>query len=122
MAKKSTTRDDNEGQEPPGFEACIEELELIVRRLEEGGGALESALADYSKAIQLMRHCHASLEQAERKIEMLSGVDANGNPIVQTLADESQSMEEKRQSRGDKRSAASGKPASKRSDDLGGLF
>ncbi|HEX3646495.1 MAG TPA: exodeoxyribonuclease VII small subunit [Vicinamibacterales bacterium] len=54
------------------FEAAIAELEAIVKKLEEGDLALEQSLALYERGVQLSRFCHAQLEQAERRIEILN--------------------------------------------------
>ena len=54
------------------FEAAISELESIVRKLEEGDLALEQSLALYERGVQLSRFCHSRLEDAERRIEILS--------------------------------------------------
>ena len=54
------------------FEAAIAELEGIVRRLEEGDLALEKSLELYERGVQLSRFCHARLEEAERRIEVLN--------------------------------------------------
>ena len=54
------------------FEAAIAELETIVKKLEEGDGALEQSLALYERGVQLSRFCHARLEEAERRIEILT--------------------------------------------------
>jgi exodeoxyribonuclease VII small subunit len=54
------------------FEAAIGELEAIVKKLEEGDLALEQSLALYERGIHLSRFCHARLEEAERRIEVLS--------------------------------------------------
>jgi exodeoxyribonuclease VII small subunit len=54
------------------FERAIEELETIVKRLEEGDLALEASLQLYERGVQLSRFCHAQLEQAERRIEILN--------------------------------------------------
>jgi exodeoxyribonuclease VII small subunit len=53
------------------FEAAIAELEGIVKKLEEGDLPLETSLALYERGVQLSRFCHAQLEQAERRIEVL---------------------------------------------------
>ncbi len=53
------------------FEAAIAELEGIVRKLEEGDLPLEKSLELYERGVQLSRFCHARLEQAERRIEIL---------------------------------------------------
>jgi exodeoxyribonuclease VII small subunit len=54
------------------FEAAIAELEGIVRKLEEGDLPLESSLQLYERGVQLSRFCHARLEDAERRIEVLT--------------------------------------------------
>src|SRR5690348_18192763 len=54
------------------FEAAIAELETIVRKLEEGDLPLETSLQLYERGVQLSRFCHAQLEQAEKRIEILN--------------------------------------------------
>jgi exodeoxyribonuclease VII small subunit len=54
------------------FESAIAELESIVRTLEEGDLALERSLALFERGVQLSRFCHARLEDAERRIEILN--------------------------------------------------
>jgi exodeoxyribonuclease VII small subunit len=53
------------------FEAAIAELEGIVKRLEEGDLPLEKSLELYERGVQLSRYCHARLEDAERRIEIV---------------------------------------------------
>jgi exodeoxyribonuclease VII small subunit len=54
------------------FEAAIAELEAIVKKLEEGDLALEQSLALYERGVQLSRFCHARIEEAEHRIEVLN--------------------------------------------------
>jgi exodeoxyribonuclease VII small subunit len=54
------------------FEAAITELETIVKKLEEGDLALETSLQLYERGVHLSRFCHARLEEAERRIEVLN--------------------------------------------------
>ena len=54
------------------FEAAIAELESIVRKLEEGDLPLEQSLILYERGVELSRFCHARLEEAERRIDVLS--------------------------------------------------
>ena len=54
------------------FEAAIAELETIVKKLEEGDLPLEGSLELYERGIKLSRFCHARLEEAERRIEILN--------------------------------------------------
>ena len=50
------------------FEDALAELELIVRRLEEGAGKLEEAILAYERGIALQRHCDAKLQEAQSRV------------------------------------------------------
>jgi exodeoxyribonuclease VII small subunit len=63
------------------FEDALKRLEEIVARLEKGELALEDSLKLYEEGVKLSRHCHAKLEEAEGKIEMLLK-DAKGDAQV----------------------------------------
>jgi len=54
------------------FETALAELETIVKRLEEGDQTLEQSLELYERGVGLSRFCHATLEAAERRIEVLT--------------------------------------------------
>ena len=54
------------------FESASAELESIVKKMEEGELPLEGALELYERGVQLSRFCHARLEDAERRIEVLN--------------------------------------------------
>ena len=58
-------------EETPTFEAALARLEQIVQRLEKGELALEESLVLYEEGVRLSRLCHAKLEEAEGKIELL---------------------------------------------------
>lgn len=90
---------------PPTFEQALIRLEAIVVQLEDGRTDLASSLAGYEEGVRLLRQCHQLLEKAERRIEILSGVDAAGQPITEPFDDESTlSLEEKAQTRSKRRS------------------
>ena len=54
------------------FESALAELESIVKNLESGNLTLEKSLALFERGIELSRYCHTRLEDAERRIEVLS--------------------------------------------------
>ncbi len=54
------------------FEAAIAELETIVKKLEDGDLSLETSLQLYERGVHLSRFCHARLEDAERRVEVLN--------------------------------------------------
>jgi exodeoxyribonuclease VII small subunit len=69
------------------FEQALSRLEQIVHTLEEGDIGLDEALKRYEEGVKLLRQSYELLERAERRIELLSGVDAEGNPITQPFDD-----------------------------------
>ncbi len=73
----------------PTFEHALAGLEQIVHDLEEGQIGLAESLAKYEEGVKLLRQCYMQLEQAERKIELLTGMDAAGNPVMQSFDDQS---------------------------------
>jgi len=53
------------------FEQAFEQLEAIVRQLEEGGLGLEEALALYERGMALAALCSQRLDQAELRVRQL---------------------------------------------------
>jgi exodeoxyribonuclease VII small subunit len=54
------------------FERAIEELETIVKRLEEGKVPLEESVAIYERGETLKRRCEDLLRQAEARVEKIT--------------------------------------------------
>ena len=54
------------------FESALAELEKIVETLEDGQLPLERSLERFERGIALSRYCHARLEDAERRVEVLT--------------------------------------------------
>ncbi|MEF3167875.1 MAG: exodeoxyribonuclease VII small subunit [Deltaproteobacteria bacterium] len=63
------------------FEDMLKELEKIVQRLEEEDLPLEEALAVFEEGIRLSRHCSSYLDQAEKRIQLLTK-NESGAPSV----------------------------------------
>jgi exodeoxyribonuclease VII small subunit len=61
------------------FERAIEELETIVKRLEEGKVPLEESVAIYERGEALKRRCEVLLRQAEARVERIT-LDVQGKP------------------------------------------
>ena len=55
----------------PSFETSLAELEGVVARLESGEMPLEEALEAFESGVKLSRRCAATLDAAERRIEIL---------------------------------------------------
>ena len=103
MAKKKPIPDCDA---PSTFEEALAELEGVVADLEKGELGLAESLQRYEVGIRRIRQCQDQLQQAERRIALLSGVDADGKPVTQPFDDESfDSLEEKAAARGQRRTA-----------------
>ena len=54
------------------FESALKSLEEIVSQLEAGDLALDRALELFEEGVKISRFCNAKLEEAQRKVEMLT--------------------------------------------------
>jgi len=72
----------SDSNEPLNFEQSLARLEEIARGLEDNKLGLNDSLVIYEEGVKLLRQCQGLLQQAERKIELLTGVDAAGQPIT----------------------------------------
>jgi exodeoxyribonuclease VII small subunit len=119
MAKKRPAKTD---EVDTCFEDSLAELESIVAELESGKLGLSDALGRYEQGVRHLKACQQLLQRAERRIELLSGVDADGNPITQSLDDRDlDSLETKAAARGQRRTSGAKSPSGRspsRDDDM----
>jgi len=54
------------------FESSLDELELLVQKMEKGDMSLDESLAAYERGVNLYRQCQGALEQAELRVRLLS--------------------------------------------------
>lgn len=103
MAKKT---DAKPVVEKLDFETALARLEEIVAQLEQGQIGLTASLEQYEAGVKHLKRCYELLEHAEKKIEVLSGRDAEGNPRTTPFSDaDADSLTEKADSRSKRRSA-----------------
>ena len=62
---------DEAESKPESFEACLDQLEKVVKELEGGDLQLERSLELFEKGMALSESCRKKLEEAETRIEML---------------------------------------------------
>jgi len=67
------------------FEGALQRLEAIVQQLEGGQLPLADALAQYEMGVRHLKACYQLLEQAERRIELVTRVDEEGNAEVEAF-------------------------------------
>lgn len=56
----------------PRFEEALERLETIASSLEDGDLTLEESLALFEEGVRLTRLCASRLDEAQKRIEMLT--------------------------------------------------
>jgi len=88
METRFVSSSNSDSAAPPTFEQALAELEQAVHDLEEGRIGLAESLARYEQGVRLLKLCHGMLESAERRIEILLGVDAEGNAVTAPFDDQ----------------------------------
>ena len=119
MAKKKVARKKKQSTKvssQPSFEVTLAALEKIVAELEGGDLGLAESIEKYEQAAQYLQTCQTQLDRAERKIEIVSGVDAAGNPITEPLGDAPN------ETRAGRRTSSKGRSSKADIDDAGRLF
>ncbi len=67
------------------FDKALEELRLVVARLEEGGLPLEESIALYERGAALHEHCGRLLDSAELRVQRLVDGAGGSAPRVMDL-------------------------------------
>ena len=70
------------------FEDALAQLEAMVRDLEDGQIGLEESLMKYEQAVRILQQCHGKLQEAEQRIQLLTGVDEEGKPVLKAFRHE----------------------------------
>jgi exodeoxyribonuclease VII small subunit len=85
MAKKRPSKAKATQDEIVDFETAMGEVERIVSELEGGELDLTDALRRYEEGVRQLKSCHLILNEAERRVTLLSGFDADGNPVTESM-------------------------------------
>jgi exodeoxyribonuclease VII small subunit len=117
MAKKKSVR-----EKTPSFEQSLAALESIVRELEGGQLPLADSLEQYERGVQHLKRCYDQLSAAERRIELVSSVDAAGKPQAEPFEDEGGSSLEEKGARRSRRKSAPQREKGSEVDDSSSLF
>jgi exodeoxyribonuclease VII small subunit len=73
------------GEAGEGFDRVIERLRGVVEKLEAGSLSLEESLAAFEEGVRLSRRGTEILDQAERRVEMLTRGEG-GEQVVPFVA------------------------------------
>jgi exodeoxyribonuclease VII small subunit len=60
-------------QPAASFEQAMEELELLVEKMESGALPLEASLDAYKRGAELVKYCAVQLERVEQQVKVLEG-------------------------------------------------
>ena len=66
MPKKQNT-----SKQPLDFEAALQELQMVVSRMENEQQSLDASITDYEKGTELAALCQQYLDSAQLKVEQL---------------------------------------------------
>lgn len=119
MPKKRSA--DQPEESGPTFEEALADLQGIVEQLEDGSEGLEESLRHFERGIGLLRTCYGILESAEQRIEILTGFDAEGQPVVAPF-DATATLEQTAQQAGRRKRTATAETVAPPEDELPGLF
>lgn len=54
------------------FEEAVNELKIIIDKLESGSLSLEESLSIFEKGIELITFCHKQLNQVQKRVQILT--------------------------------------------------
>ena len=85
--KKSSESTSSKGESGPqvDFESALAEVENVVEMLEGGELGLSESLVQYERGIEKIKLCHQVLQQAEKRIAVLTSVDEDGTASVEPV-------------------------------------
>ena len=69
-------------QDNLSFELALDHLEAAVADLEAGNLDLDHALARYEQAVRLVARCRTFLDQAEKRVALITGFNPDGSPAT----------------------------------------
>jgi len=79
--KKSTRK-----TAPLDFENALQELEGLVKTMEQGDLSLEDSLKHFERGVDLTRQCQTALKEAEQKVQIL--IDKSEQAELEPFAEE----------------------------------
>ncbi len=65
---------------PPALETSLDNLEVLVEKMESGELTLEDSLKAFEEGVRLSRECQQALQQAEQKVRILLEQNTEADP------------------------------------------
>ena len=69
---------------PPALETSLDNLEVLVEKMESGELTLEDSLKAFEEGVRLSWECQQALQQAEQKVRILleQNTEADPEPFI----------------------------------------
>ena len=80
--KQSQDSKDSKASKTSSFEGQLAQLQNSLKLLEQGNLSLDESLCEYERGLQMLKSCRRYLEDAERKIELMT-TSENGDSRLQ---------------------------------------
>ena len=102
-----TEKSSKTNKKQPSFEESLDELDVIIHKMESRDLGLTESLAAYEKGVSLLRHLHEELSDIEQRVVTLVRIDEDGTPVFEnaTSAAESETVSSKPTTKGKTRKA-----------------
>ena len=103
-----TEKNSKTTKKQPSFEESLDELDMIIHKMESRDLGLTESLAAYEKGVSLLRHLHEELSDIEQRVVTLVRIDEDGTPVFEnaTSSAESETVSRRTTTKGKTRKAA----------------
>ena len=86
-----TEKSSKTNKKQPSFEESLDELDMIIHKMESRDLGLTESLAAYEKGVSLLRQLHEELSDIEQRVVTLVRIDEDGTPVFETAASTAES-------------------------------
>ena len=102
-----TEKSSKTNKKQPSFEESLDELDVIIHKMESRDLGLTESLAAYEKGVSLLRHLHEELSDIEQRVVTLVRIDEDGTPVFEnaTSTAESETVSSRTTTKGKTRKA-----------------
>jgi exodeoxyribonuclease VII small subunit len=102
-----TEKSSKTNKKQPSFEESLDELDMIIHKMESRDLGLTESLAAYEKGVSLLRQLHEELSDIEQRVVTLVRIDEDGTPVFEnaTSTAESETVSRRTTTKGKTRKA-----------------
>ncbi|MGB0653958.1 MAG: exodeoxyribonuclease VII small subunit [Pirellulales bacterium] len=86
-----TEKSSKTNKKQPSFEESLDELDMIIHKMESRDLGLTESLAAYEKGVSLLRQLHEELSDIEQRVVTLVRIDEDGTPVFENAASTAES-------------------------------